>query len=373
MNALALVLTLAFAPQDAATAPSRLQPVAPAAAGADGAGTQPASNSSGARAQDAASNAPSPSGSRAVLVPEPASAEIGQPIEWLLDVVHPSALKVVFPAKDAEDRRWAPLGERTVARSADPSDPKLVHTTARWTAMALEPGELAPPPLVLELAGGAATESLTVTGLPVHVAKALAEGEDAPRPLLGFRALPPGLEPARRAPVALFVVLGALVLGGVAFLVVRRKKPALVAAPTPLADLDALARAFAADPNSGRARVYELSRLVRGAVDAFLAVDRSGRTDDDWVRAIESDERVPLGVRSTCARLLAAAERVKYAQETPTRFAVDEFMTDARSALEALASAPRPVLAASGERGAASAEPAVGAGAAATRGKDRSA
>ncbi|MBK7874539.1 MAG: hypothetical protein IPJ77_02100 [Planctomycetes bacterium] len=355
MNALAIACALAFAAQDAPdAAPSRGAPPAPAASAANAASqagerpTRPLGASAPGATAPQAAPAASPSGSRATLVPDPASAEIGQPIEWLLDVVHPAALKVVFPAKDAEDRRWAPVGERTVARAPDPADPKLVHTIARWSAMALEPGELAPPPLVLELTGGAATETLTVAGLPVHVVGALVEGEDAPRPLLGFRALPDGLEPARGVPLALLAGLGALVLGGVAFLVVRRRKPAPAPAPTPLAELDALARAFAADPESGRARVFELSRLVRGAVDAFLAVDRSGRTDDDWVRATEADERVPLGVRTTCARLLAAVERVKYAQETPTRVAVEAFVADARTALEALAGAPRDFVGAAG-------------------------
>ncbi|MBI5363056.1 MAG: hypothetical protein HZA53_07735, partial [Planctomycetes bacterium] len=116
------------------------------------------------------------------------------------------------------------------------------------------------------------------------------------------------------------------------------------ALPTPLARLDALAARLAAEPESSRAIVFELSRLVRGAVDAFLAVDRSGCTDEDWTHAVKDDERVPLGVRNTSARLLASAERIKYAQETPTRFAVDEFLKDARAAIEALADAPRPLV-----------------------------
>lgn len=353
-------LTPVYAPAPrSSSAPSGNVARPSASAQDDGAAREDASAQEGASARNGASaqhggDAPSsptpppvsPSGSRATLVPEPASVEIGEPVEWMLDVVHPKKLRVGFPAKDAEDRRFAPLSERTVARAADPNDDALVHTIARWTTMALEPGDLAPPPLALELTGGAATETLVVNGLPVHVAGALAEGEDAPRPLLGLRELSPEraaqLEPARRAPLVL-AGLGALLVAALGvFLVRRRAKPTLPSEPTPLARLDAIAAAFAADPESGRARVYELSRLLRGSVDGFLGVERSGRTDDDWARAVEADERVPAGVRSACGRLLASAERVKYAQETPTRFAVDEFLRDARAVLEALASAPRP-------------------------------
>jgi len=235
----------AWSPASAQDAPSGLTPVyapAPRSSSApsgnvarpsasaqdDGAAREDASAQEGASARDGASaqhggDAPSsptpppvsPSGSRATLVPEPASVEIGEPVEWMLDVVHSKKLRVGFPAKDAEDRRFAPLSERTVARAADPNDDALVHTIARWTTMALEPGDLAPPPLALELTGGAATETLVVNGLPVHVAGALAEGEDAPRPLLGLRELSPEraaeLEPARRAPLVL-AGLGALLV-----------------------------------------------------------------------------------------------------------------------------------------------------------------
>jgi hypothetical protein len=277
----------------------------------------------------------------ATLVPSPAAAKTGEPVEFLLDVVHPAGARVRFPEKQAESRAWVLLGERTATRAPDPADPALEHTVARWTAMALEAGESAPPPLELEIVEGATVTKLAVEALPVQVLGALAEGEDAPRPLLGWRAVPADLEPARPALwIALAIALGAIA-SAFWLLFLRRKRPAPARVPTPLERLDELAARFASDPESARDRVYDLVHLVRDSVDGFLHEHRAASTDEAWSAAVAGDERVPVGVRNACARLVARSERIKYAAETPTRFAVEEDLKDARAALEALAEAHR--------------------------------
>lgn len=310
------------------------------------------------------------------LVPEPAEVEIGEPVEWVLDVVHPASARVrpldkslavaakpatttpashgaqpttpsAVPADDAKsaaaERAWVKVGDTTWTRTTDPADPTRVHTNARFRAIALEGGDLAAPAMAIELVDGANASELAPESLPVHVRGALAEGEDAPRPMLGFRDVPADLGPVKRGPWVLAALVAVVVAALATWLLARKKKAPAPAPPTPIARLDELARAFASDVADGRATVYALSRLVRETVDAFVASDRSGATDDAWSAAVATDERVPLGVRDASTRLLASAERVKYAQETPTRFAVEELVKDARAALETLASTPRPV------------------------------
>jgi hypothetical protein len=121
-----------------------------------------------------------------------------------------------------------------------------------------------------------------------------------------------------------------------------RAKPVAAAPATALDRLNELERAIAADPEAGRQITYALSTLLRRSVDEFGSDARDGLTDVDWIARVETDERVPLGVRSTAARILRASESVKYALSQPTRFAVDEMLRDARHALETLAAAPRP-------------------------------
>ena len=99
--------------------------------------------------------------------------------------------------------------------------------------------------------------------------------------------------------------------------------------------LEELRQRVADDPEAARAIVYDLSRLLRGSVDATLGEDRASLVDADWSARIETDERVPLGVRRTTAKILRDSERIKYALHAPTRFALEEMLADARSALEA--------------------------------------
>lgn len=285
----------------------------------------------------------------ATFVPAPPQAEIGEPVEWLLDVEHAADARVKLPEFPPEARAFAWLGERSVTRGPDPANPARAHTIVRWHALALDAGELTPPALELEVVRGTQSEKITAAARSLAVRGALAADEDSARPLRDFRdASSPGfLAGDERVHRLRWIAAGsvALLALAVALLVVRRahRRRAIAALPpTPLARCAEIARVFAEDPERTRRPVYEVTRLLRDAVDEFLGVARAGLTDAEWVAAIEHDERVPAGVRSTSARLLASAEAVKYALASPTRFAVDQLLADARGALEALAAAPKP-------------------------------
>lgn len=279
------------------------------------------------------------------LIANASEVEIGEPVTWTLDVEHDAAASVNLLDSFTLGSAWVLLEPPTRVRGADPAHPGRVHTLITFRALALESGELAPVITGIDLATGGERAPIVPETMAVRVRAALGEGEDAPRALHGLRPIPTLTEPSLR-----WRWLAALAGVGVLALVVwriarRRRKPPVVAPPTPLAQLDALAKSLASlDGGDGRERtaVYELSRLLRSSVDAFLSVDRAALTDAEWSESIQNDERVPLGVRNTCVRLLARAETIKYALAAPTRFALDELFADARSALEALATTPKP-------------------------------
>ena len=90
---------------------------------------------------------------------------------------------------------------------------------------------------------------------------------------------------------------------------------------------------------------------MREAVDEALGERRAALVDEAWAARAAADERLPGAVRERATRVLSAAERVKYAQEVPTRFALEEELADVRAALEALASAGAGATAARERRG----------------------
>jgi len=178
------------------------------------------------------------------------------------------------------------------------------------------------------------TRKVDVQSSPLRVVPALSEGEDAPRPMRSFRDAPPAASSRGR-----LVLLGLAALAAIATAVVLRRRARRKAAPVPeptvIDRLEALRQRVADDPEAARAIVYDLSRLLRGSVDATLGEDRASLVDADWSARIETDERVPLGVRRATAKILRDSERIKYALHAPTRFALEEMLADARNALEA--------------------------------------
>lgn len=360
---IAFVLVLLLTPGALAQAPTQAHSSAPPPRALTSQGQNPASvaPSPAGAAPSPASAAPGPAGAApgpagaapqitpgAQLVADVPEIEIGQPVTWTLSVEHDAVASVRVLDSFALENPWVLVEAPSVLRGPDPSRTDRARTLVTFRALALEPGELAPKLVGIDLARGEERETLVPAALAVHVAGALGEGEDAPRALHGFRPIPDAAEHGPRW-IAWAIVAGTIVAALIAFAITRllrkRRKPAVVAPPTPLEQVAALSASLAGAPDDAqrsRAIVYELARLLRTSVDAFLGVERGALTDAEWSSALQSDERVPLGVRTTSQRLLARAETIKYALAAPTRFAVDEFLLDARTALEALASAPKP-------------------------------
>ena len=269
------------------------------------------------------------------LTAEPARAEIGEPVVWTLSIDATKATKITLPEKDPlPDGSWVLIEPRTIERSSG-ADPEHVVTRVRWSVISLEAGERALPKIEIELGSGADKHKLAAEAGTLHVASALADKEDSARAEHGF------LPPRESTPLGRawgWIVVGGLVLLIAAWIVARgrRKKHVVASAPVPLERLRALESAAAESPERARETVYGLSRLLRDSVDRWSQSERAGLTDEDWSRSIAADERVPLGVRSAAGRILAAAERVKYAGQVPTRFAIDELLRDARAVLETL-------------------------------------
>lgn len=281
---------------------------------------------------------------QARLSPARVEAQLGEPVEWLLQVEHAASARVKLPAPLPVDRAWVWTAEPAITRGPHAHDAARAHTIVRLEAMALEPGDLAPPLEEIELVAAHETARLRVEARTLHVVGLLAPEEDAARPLLGFRELPEGLEGGQGARVLLGVAALAALLavgGFVTWRVLRRRARAPARRPaTPLERLAALGGRAGSDPAAARDLWFELTCAVRDGVDAALGVERSGLTDEAWSAAVAADERLPAGVRASLPRLLAEAERVKYAQEVPTRFAVEEALARGRDALEALAATP---------------------------------
>jgi hypothetical protein len=282
-----------------------------------------------------------PSSVRARLELDPPHASIGEPVTCALIVEHPRDVSVKLPEKDpfAGDASWVELGEHRVVKEIAPGGGWI--TRAVWRVMALEPGARALPAIDVEYESAGAVHTANAASVALDVRGELGDGDAEPRPMKGFRPPPPGSDGPRRWP---WIVAAAAIAAVFAVMVARRlrRKPAPVATVSPLDRLSELERAIAADPDAGRAVTYGASALLRSSVDEFLRESNAGLTDRDWIARIENDERVPLGVRSACARLLREAEEVKYALHVPTRFAVEEMLRGARDALDALSRATPP-------------------------------
>jgi len=272
----------------------------------------------------------------------PERAQIGEPVTLVLTVERPSALAVEPPPIEPGVRGAWMFVETLASRRGLPADrPGFVVDTTSWSAFPLE-GGAALPAIEVKWTDSGVEHTAASVPAAVDVAPALAEGEDAPRPPRGFRAPIEWAGGAARLGLAA-AVLAALVVAGIVAWIVRRRarnavSPAQFSARDALAAIEVRPRDDAA---GARAALYDLTRLVRGAVDARVSEERAALTDEEWLHRIAGDTRVPEGVRSSVPRLLERAERIKYAGETPTRFAVDEALADARAIVDALEPADR--------------------------------
>lgn len=272
-------------------------------------------------------------------------------------------------SRDVErSSRDAAAGANDVGR-ADGS--ALVRSRITLRVLALEGGELSSPPLEIEWTADGSPQRLLVTPARVRVATALAEGEDAPRPLRGFRDAPavdPSASPGRH--VAAGAVVAAL-LALAALLVVRtRARRKVVAQPQSALEGLAALVALAQQPDADRrALVFALTKLVRAEVDAQDAGARGAETsasatnptaardvgsigvdshgsearaaaalpDEAWCALRTASPDQP-GARALAA-LFAHVERIKYGGEVPSPLLWQDLVAQARDVLEALATA----------------------------------
>jgi hypothetical protein len=259
----------------------------------------------------------------------PATAQIGEPVTGRLEIRVPLGSAVLLPDKDpALDPAFVLLEPRRVERSEKAG---VLALDLSWKFFALEPGAHAPYALEFPVETPKGRVTLQPAAAELHVLPALAEGEDAPRPQKGFLE-PPGSESSRVwiAWTALGVVLAA---GGLFYLRRRRAVRPQAAPPGPLERLSRVEREFADDPARAREVVFELTHLVRERVDAARGEARAALPDDEWIRIVAVDERLPEPARAAARRLLERAVEVKYAELRPSRFLVEELCSEARTAL----------------------------------------
>lgn len=280
-------------------------------------------------------------GSRAHLETAAHAVQIGQPFELAIVVEHASDTHVKLPEPAALPRNFAFIENLGIRRRASDTDSNTTITRATWRIMALEGGTAALPALDVELDTGGLAEVLHAEGPELAVAHALNEGEDAPRPARGFRDHPDlALGTTRPLWIA---AAAALVLLVVAALVFFKRRKRIVPAPTlsPAERLLELERRAEAEPQSARALTFELTTLLRTAIDDHVGEARAALLDPDWAQALASDVRVPETTRTAVVRLLADSERIKYAGETPSLLGLRDSFHQARTALAALATAEK--------------------------------
>lgn len=269
---------------------------------------------------------------------DPVEAEIGQPVTWSLIVEHPrgGTVRLEHDARSPFDstdgrRRWVELSERR--RTVVPIGDARTRTTFAWTVAALDSGERTLSGLRVAVELPDRVVSRAVEDATLLVRAALAEGEEQPRPLAGFRPAPPGADGR-----ASRWILPALILATVAALafVVRRRWLSPIVLPDrddPLDELEALAESMTDAPGSAAELGYDLSHLLRRATDTTLGEPRSPLTDAEWASQVEQDERLPATLREPLVSLVRDLEPLKYGGTRPTRFAMKDFLARAREPL----------------------------------------
>jgi hypothetical protein len=262
----------------------------------------------------------------------PESAEMGQPLILELRCVHRSDLRLRIDELDLEgEEEWLLLEERRILTRPDSTSPGFSVTLASWGIAALEPGEHELQPAGGEFEWEGTRQHFEAPLAKVEVRGALAEGEDVPRPTIGFRDPPEERESPTALILAAFLV-GIGVISWLGYRIFRRSRS--VEPPAPPGPLERLTALNAADPAEHRELYFHLSRAVREAIDTRAGEDLSACTDEEWIlrRSGEAAEEGPI---ERAAELLRGCEPIKYGAETPTRWAVEEALGEARSIVAA--------------------------------------
>lgn len=258
---------------------------------------------------------------QASLVLEPSEVAIGEPFELSLSVVHAQRDPLLvpeagfLPAESAAS--WLQLDSPRLWTERLPES-SLARTTIRIALMMIEPGE---HELWLSELHTQSGELIELPAAQLSVRAELAEGEDQARPLPDFHA-----PPSADWPVGPLPVFGALALCALALWLWRRRRGAPAHAPQELAPLELLGRLKAArqdDAESVHALCFEIARLLRAAVDRHLGRERPAQEDGEWLAGVER-ELPSSELFEEVRAILRECEVVKFAGETPTRFAIDE-------------------------------------------------
>lgn len=264
-----------------------------------------------------------------------ASAGVGEGVEALLVVEHAPGARARLSADWADsDYSWLELSPARLDGGSSAS-------ATRWRVelASLEAGEreLPQPAIEVELPGGTkATLEYEVRSLRFQ--PALFDGEDAPREPRDFRPA----DPEQTAPSWTWYAAGglALALAGVAcgWLLRSRRKP-VEPPPSAAARLAQLGTRKLDDPAVVRELYYDLSRLVRGELDARAGERRDAHTDEEWL----ASARIALApeVATALEELLVSCRGAKYAAARPTEWAVREDLSRAARVLEGAASGAR--------------------------------
>ncbi|MEM9382716.1 MAG: hypothetical protein AAGB93_22370 [Planctomycetota bacterium] len=247
---------------------------------------------------------------------EPGPVLIGEPLRLVVTLDGRGAEGAALDEK-AFDLGYAWSVVDGPAATIDASTPANERPAVRlaWTLLALEPGAVETPPIPFTLADGS---SHAVAPAAIEVLPALEEGEDAPRPMRGYR----DVEDRRLGDPRLVVLalLGLLALPLAALGIVRlRRRPAVAPAaplPTPRERIEALDPAV--DP---RGAMSDLGPLVRAAVDAARGRDAGPATDEEWATSLLDDATVPEAARKDAAALVRELSVVRFGGSDPTSFA----------------------------------------------------
>ena len=280
-----------------------------------------------------ASLAPQANGVEATATLEPVDAEagaagvhIGQPLHFTITLKGNAAKGATLAEDDLElGYAWSVVdGPRD---AVDASLPAVERAAVRlqWTLIALESGGATTPAVEFELVGG---EALVAPPATIEVLPELGEGEDAPRPLLGFRDVEDRRLGDPRLVVAAAIGLLALPLLIVGF-VRFRKRPRTSASAgsgfTPRQAIEALDPAV--DP---RGAMSALGPLLRRALDETLGCDHSSLTDAEWVLGVEISDGLSEDDRRAAAQLLQELSAVRFGGGDPTSFAAKDALERAR-------------------------------------------
>lgn len=268
---------------------------------------------------------------------EPSTVSIGEPFTLALDVLHAEGQRILLDAPpdggDAFGDRWVVVEPRRVVRLPAGDGSGRTLTQARWRLIGLEPGEHELTTLGADAFVPGAVVRIEPAVAQVLVRGELASGEDAARPTAGFRE-PPATAPRRWRGVLIGWVglLGVAGLGAFGLMLARVRRGS--GAVAPVRSLARLAELDPADDAARRDLYYTVSRLVRVALDGAAGARREGLTDEEWAAATLEGGRLAREDVERAAALLRSCAEVKYANLTPTRFAAEELLTEARALIE---------------------------------------